>query len=506
MKNIGIILLLLVCLPSINGTNPKVPKIKSIKTVVYQAVLKDTTWVPGPVAASVTLDRFAPDGKRIAKYQLNPDGSVKNKTILKYNEVDKLEEVLKYNDKAELFNSGTYDYYENGDVKTYTSKDYSGKILHIVSYTYNDRHKLMSEEKKSSAGMLFESRIYTYDDAKRKRECKMRTASGTVTLRLVSGFNEKGNQISQQVFGMSGQMDEAKDYTYEYDCNGNWICKTEYTDGEKEFFIKREIDYGEDAADVRRLSLNGRVKSLQQTSYLAVSKGDDILRGKKQGEFVDYTFNKEGNIISETSYTDAGVLLSMRRVEYDTLGNISKEIYTAPNGTTQSYALFKYDKDQRLKWKRKYDADHSVSFKTVYHRDPEGNPAKVITYQKDGKVYLEYNSLFDAYGNQVESNSPVRPSDAAEYNNVLRLFNFQGRIEVESVYSPSDSLLLNRTYKYSPSGEVVSGSSCEPGKDVVSFVYKFYRDKHDNWKKRIKFVNGKPILYEERVYTYYEDN
>lgn len=87
----------------------------------------------------------------------------------------------------------------------------------------------------------------------------------------------------------------------------------------------------------------------------------------------------------------------------------------------------------------------------------------------------------------------------------MRIYNFQGKVELESVYLPSGTLQSNCSYKYATSGQVVSGTTCNPGSVVVSYKYKFYNDEQGNWKKRIKFVDDIATVYEERVYTYYEN-
>lgn len=51
---------------------------------------------------------------------------------------------------------------------------------------------------------------------------------------------------------------------------------------------------------------------------------------------------------------------------------------------------------------------------------------------------------------------------------------------------------------------MISGTEPVQGQADVEYVYKFYNDEHGNWKKRVKFFNDVPVLYEEREYVYYK--
>ena len=51
---------------------------------------------------------------------------------------------------------------------------------------------------------------------------------------------------------------------------------------------------------------------------------------------------------------------------------------------------------------------------------------------------------------------------------------------------------------------MISGTEPVQGKADAKYVYKFYNDEYGNWKKRVKFFNDVPVLYEEREYVYYK--
>ena len=191
--------------------------------------------------------------------------------------------------------------------------------------------------------------------------------------------------------------------------------------------------------------------------------------------------------------------------EYDPDGTLMKEVYFRRDGSRDGYAVYLYGKDKVLRYKSVYDMNDIPKSKTAYKYDAEGNLVKELTYDKSGNLFLEFDNLYNAYGQLVERSSPIHPKEDVIYNKVMRIYNFQGKVELESVYLPSGTLQSNCSYKYATSGQVVSGTTCNPGSVVVSYKYKFYNDEQGNWKKRIKFVDDIATVYEERVYTYYEN-
>lgn len=480
------------------------PKIKSIRTTTYEAVQEDSLWKAGAVVSNVIYERFNPAGDKIAEYKLDGESRVKSKKIYTYDEAGKLVEAATYNKDARLISKTTYEYGENGKRSKLTMLLSSTGLPseQVTTFTYDDKQRVVLSKKAVNNGLM-ETRSYQYDEKENTEECIIKASTGALIGRLINKYDGKGNVIRSQSYGTRPEQNMVVTYEYDFDAFGNWVRKTELINGEKDLIVQRVIDYGLGDTDWQRLSLKGKVKSVSQTSYVAIPRGEEILRGKKQGSFVDYLFDEEGRIISETSYSETGVAQHTVKKEYNEEGRLAKETCFSPDGRQKWYAVYKYGKDKTLKAKTVYNADNTPKNKTVYRYDAEGNLTQELTYDRDGKLYLQYDNLYNAYGQLVQRSSPVHPSEDALYNKVVRLYNFQGRVELESVYSPSDSLLLNRSYKYASSGRIVSGTECVPGTPVVEYTYKFYNDERGNWKKRIKFVDGKPLVYEERTYTYY---
>ena len=200
-------------------------------------------------------------------------------------------------------------------------------------------------------------------------------------------------------------------------------------------------------------------------------------------------------------------MTGIKKFEYNDLGRLRQEVYTNPSGKIASRSRYGYRKDGYLKYKSVFDARDSLKTRTVYVYDAEGNCTKELTYLPDGTLELEYNHLYDAYGQLIKTQIPVYPEGTLEemLSKKEYGYNFQGRMASETTLPlGKDSIRTVNTYKYAASGAIISGSTKRGEESEVNYIYKFYNDDNGNWKKRIKFVDDKADLYEERVYTYYE--
>ena len=61
------------------------PGIKNIRTVVYEPLLKDTTWVTGKVVDYITFVKYDSKGRKMVENRLKPDGSPHGKLVYAYN-------------------------------------------------------------------------------------------------------------------------------------------------------------------------------------------------------------------------------------------------------------------------------------------------------------------------------------------------------------------------------------------------------------------------------------
>ena len=94
----------------------------------------------------------------------------------------------------------------------------------------------------------------------------------------------------------------------------------------------------------------GKVKKVQQRSYVAIAKGPQAVdNGEMKGQFFVYEFGENGRKVKEERFTEAGVCREKIQYEYDENGNLSKESHYTPAGVLTVNKNYGYDKEGRLK-------------------------------------------------------------------------------------------------------------------------------------------------------------
>ena len=298
-------------------------------------------------------------------------------------------------------------------------------------------------------------------------------------------------------------LNEEKRVDLTYDAFGNWVKRVEYNQANPEFIAVRDIEYEGLETDRDRLPLSGQVQSVFQTSYVAVSKGPEtIMRGRKQGNFFRYTYNPKGMKVIEESYSQTGVRLATIQYVYDEQGRLLKEITQPADGSPGAIVVWKYDTDGILKSKLRLNPQEEVMRKGIFHYDFEGNCISETWFNKDGSKFSEFRYVYDPYGQRLSKETLVQAEEDAGNHAETYTWNFQKRVAQERIQPTRENRVLVRTYKYNAKGEVISGTEQVGEEPAVPFVYKFFNDERGNWRKRIKFVNNLPVVYEEREYMY----
>lgn len=432
------------------------PAIKTIRTTVYEPVLKDTVWSTGKVIDYILFIKYDSKGRKIVENQLKPDGSPNGKLV--------------------------YLYDENGRVKREVYATAHSGVARCWDYSYDDRNRLIRVV--SMDGKEDTIRVYTAAE------------KDTVSLRHV-GVN--------YLSSMMVVKERTRDVVTVRDAFGNWIEKHNYKEGvtEPELIIRRDITYVGEETDWSKIPLRGQVKRVTHSSYVALPKGPQTIdKGKKEGNFFIYEFDKEGRKVREETFSDTGIPTGRIGYEYDEKGELSKESYYTTAGVLVKYIEHRYDEERQLKNSSIYDGKRELIQRDVYRYDIEGNRVKETGYRKDGSKYKEIRYMYDSYGQLLKREVLLSPEAEEPLFSFRRSWNFQKRITEEArvLLSGEEDFY---TYRYNAKGEVVSGTEQCAGQPEVEFLYKFHNDKQGNWKIRIKYVEGVPTVYEERTYVYY---
>ena len=456
------------------------PVIRSTRTTVYEAVQKDSTWVTGKVIDNIYFVKYDYKGRVSVENLLKPDGSPKGKILYRYNKEGRVvKEIYATAEIGGAFYCWDYGYDVKGRLNAVTTLNKRQDTLGIVVAFYG------------MDGKVERKRV---DDRRKSVPC-ITEVSDTTQLRRESTFYKQNWKAFEE---------EDKKAIKEDDEYGNWVQKITYlSDGATpEYIIKRNIIYEGMMSDWGRCFLQGRVKQMNQYSYIAVPKGPEtVLRGAKKGHFFVSEFDEQGRRTGEEIFTDVGILMEKIRYEYNDDGDLLKEIHQTPAGVLTKRIEYLYNEEGLCRNGSIYNEKGELVGKAIYRYDMEGNRIQETVYGVSGTKYEDYRYFYDSYGQQIERR--VLISLNGEVCSYRRSWNFQQRMTREEILLPGGGC-NTYTYRYNKKGEVVGGTELLDGQPEVKYIYKFYKDEKENWKIRIKYINDVPVVYEERKYMYYE--
>lgn len=478
------------------------PLMKSARTTTYKAVEEKGKWVTGAVVARIHYVKFDQEERKKTESSLEPDGAANSKIVYYYDENGRIVQEALFQGKRQQWTIFTYGYDDNGRIVGVTEKNIEGVNSHSDSIVYDEAGRIAKRIQQNYKKGITTNTEIAYRK-KNKIEVLQTSSNGTKMKRKL----EQRDTVSLSLYSEANPdkfVIIPKESDAEYDGYGNWIKLIEYNNGVPELILLRDIEYEGRKNDLDAMPLRGKVRSVQQFSYLAVSKGPkSVVRGKKSGNFFYYMFNNKGYKISEDIYSDKGILTGKIAWEYDDDNNIVKEIRKTPANKVQSYTVWKY-KNGSPSTKTMYDANDNMIRKCVLRNDLEGNCVSEIWYNADGSVFSEFRYQYDSYGQQIASETVSHQEGGANLYSTIRSWSFEGRMLAEQVNLLPGTGRNFFTYTYNSKGDVISGTEQLNGKPKITYKYKFDHDNKDNWKVRIKYVNDVPVLYEERRYTYYK--
>jgi hypothetical protein len=207
--------------------------------------------------------------------------------------------------------------------------------------------------------------------------------------------------------------------------------------------------------DLIEWNLKGKVKKIDEKSYfLVIGTSGNLLKGSLSST-VNYSFDIQGNLSEEQSYTSEGELLTTKYLyKKDDKGRVTECTITKSNG---------------------------ISFKKSFKYNDRGNWNEVYEYDSDGTL-----------------------SDIIKYT-----YDETGRLTEKGFYN---SGVLGNRYKYDKtSGNEVERRSFNPdGTWSLSFYYNYKDyDRMKNWINQTQYSqefqgDRNPWMVVERVIEYYQ--
>ena len=160
-----------------------------------------------------------------------------------------------------------------------------------------------------------------------------------------------------------------------------------------------------------RKYLRGKVKKVQQRSYVAIAKGPQAVDKERRKGSSSFTSLVKTDGKKRERFTEAGVCREKIQYEYDENGNLSKESHYTPAGVLTANKNYGYDKEGRLKHCSILDDKGEIMQRDVYRYDIEGNMVREVGYLTNGTKCSEFRYIYDSYGQQQSGKCCCNPKD-----------------------------------------------------------------------------------------------
>lgn len=249
--------------------------------------------------------------------------------------------------------------------------------------------------------------------------------------------------------------------------------------------------------DLANDNLKGNVKSIRQTSYLAIEKFGEIQKGEKDGKYGYCSvtlYNEKGNKIEESEYDTSGDFKLKRIFKYNKEDDRIEESLYNSDGNLVSKTTNEYNDKRKIIETIIYKSDGSIESQSTC--EYPNDSVMEVTHFRGGKGIVK----FDDKGREIEEISPGFFGGKSTFK-----YDEKGNIIEENLMESSSGTKdgVNIKYKYDEKGnktkEFMTGS--DGITTTSSFIYKY--DEKDNWVQEIYFNNNSPSTITERKIEYY---
>ena len=205
----------------------------------FNQVIESTNYDGAGRLRTKTSFGYNENQKLIKIYEVGSDGNQNTSTVFNYNEDGKKSEELVYDYTNQLDYKLVFTY-KDGKKSEEARYDYNNELVEKTFYTYNSNGNLV-EEKKYEGEELLDKFVYAYNQKGQKILYERYEGDGTLGFRSTYEYDEKGNVVKEGIT-TPGEPEFVTTRTFTYE-KGNWINKVEYEDGEPLTLTERTITY-----------------------------------------------------------------------------------------------------------------------------------------------------------------------------------------------------------------------------------------------------------------------
>ena len=250
--------------------------------------------------------------------------------------------------------------------------------------------------------------------------------------------------------------------------------------------------------DLYLLNLQGKVKSVSQTTYHALPDSDVPVKGEPvQGQFdarFEQSFNKKGYTIQKEVLMPDGQIMTKSLTQFGSSDLPDKEEVYNGDGELILYTLYLYDEDDQLMTREIYDADQTLKEKFRMTYNDKGYLVKIVKELPHDLVVAITTIKNDDLGFPIDENT-VSPA-----GNGISHIRFQrqadGKLLYMTTYGGGGQELSRTTYNAKGDEQIWEGD----GREIA---YDYQYDKVGNWTQKVIYENGHPEYIVERNYQYY---
>jgi hypothetical protein len=261
--------------------------------------------------------------------------------------------------------------------------------------------------------------------------------------------------------------------------------------------------------DIIKYKLKGKVKSINEVSYKAEFKSDELVLGERKRKilFDEYdkylSFNIEGNIVDQKLFNTDGSLVSKFYHKYDSEGNLLEEYWYNSDGSLDQKHIYKYifDNSDKLVLIELYNASDSLIKKEAYNYNDSGELTSKFLYKPDGSLGEKESYKYDINGNLLELLN--YDSDDILSTKTVYKYDSLGKILIDEWYTP-DELMMVTIFEYDSMGNLDIEGVYLPQSNFSEIKKSVVFDDNGNWIKRVIYKNRYPSYIVLRDITYYE--
>lgn len=275
-------------------------------------------------------------------------------------------------------------------------KDANGKTISTTDYKYSDNGSLKSTYTQNSDGTAKEvaysngkkAAAQTTDKNGKVTEFEVyNKETGNINNKEVYSYNENGQQTGTEkyTYDKEGNLATREKYnanqeletkgTYSYDKDGNMLRKDYSPTGEYKGSTESTFDrYGQLATETKT---NAKGKTVFTITHEYHNSGIEALTTITSGK---------GDILSQKSYTETGVISKSQSYSKDSNGN---------------YCLTEtqYDEAGNKTTETKYNSQNSPILTTKYNNDEKGKPISAEILNSAGEKFGDVAYSYDKNGN-----------------------------------------------------------------------------------------------------------